>query len=151
MHNQSLSKKSMNIEGACFCGRLKYCANFEPENVMLCHCRDCQIFAGTAYRMSGFVRPADFEFTGEQPRIFEKKADSGAIRRMAFCSECGTHMCSLPSDMTDPDAFVSIRIGTADQFHLLKPSAEIFTASRVPWLKGLDGCLEFSAMPLASQ
>lgn len=138
----------MDIDGACFCGRVTYQAKLDEKYVLICHCRDCQMFAGTAYRMSGFVRPTDFKFTGEEPRIFEKRADSGAIRSMAFCDVCGSHICSLPPDMSDDDAFVSVRIGTAKQFHLLHPVAEIYTASRVPWLKGLDGCVEFTGMPV---
>lgn len=136
----------MDIDGACFCGRVKYRAKLDERYVLICHCRDCQIFAGTAYRMSGLVGPSDFEFFGAKPRIFEKRADSGAIRRMAFCEECGTHLCSLPADPSADGAYVSIRIGTSTQFHKLRPVAEIFTKSRVPWLQTLNGCMEFPGM-----
>lgn len=137
----------MDINGACFCGRVTYQARLDEGHVLICHCRDCQIFAGTAYRMSGIVKPTEFEFTGQEPRIFEKQADSGSIRRMAFCEDCGTHLCSLPTENSGESAFVSVRIGTSEQFHELRPVAEIYTASRVPWLQTLDGCAEFSGMP----
>ncbi len=46
-----------------------------------------------------------------------------------------------------PASAQSIRIGTSAQFHELRPVAEIYTASRVPWLQTLNGCMEFSGMP----
>lgn len=137
----------MEINGGCFCGQITYRAQLDPSRVLLCHCRDCQIFAGTAYRMSGIVKPADFSITSGEPRIFEKRAESGAVRLMAFCAACGTHLCSLPADPANATAFVSIRIGTSQQFHELQPATEIFTASRVPWLQTNTGCAEFVGMP----
>ena len=66
---------------------------------------------------------------------------------MAFCANCGTHLCSLPADADSEGAFVSIRIATSDAFTELKPAFEIFCDSRVAWLDALDGTIEFPRMP----
>jgi hypothetical protein len=63
---------------------------------------------------------------------------------MAFCGECGTHLCSLPSE--ESGGFVSIRVASSREFSQLKPAAEIYCASRVSWLPGLEGAVEFDGM-----
>lgn len=134
----------MKVTGSCFCGVIEYEAELDPKGVGICHCRDCQIFSGSAFRTSGIVSPEKFRFTAGSPRLFEKTADSGAVRKMAFCGDCGTHLCSLPAG--DSGGFVSIRIASCRQFHLLKPGAEFFCNSRVPWLHGLEGTVAFDGM-----
>jgi hypothetical protein len=133
----------MHISGNCFCGLIEYEAELDEAGVGICHCRDCQIFSGSAFRTSGIVSSECFRFTSGSPKYFDKVADSGAVRRMAFCGECGTHLCSLP----DKDGgFVSIRVASSREFSQLKPVAEIYCASRVSWLSGLEGAVEFDGM-----
>jgi hypothetical protein len=76
--------------------------------------------------------------------LFAKTADSGAVRKMAFCGECGTHLCSLPGD--DNGDYVSIRVASCREFDQLEPAIEIFCASRVAWVPGLKGTKEFDGM-----
>jgi len=136
----------MNISGSCFCGKVEYEAELDEALIGICHCRDCQVFSGSAFRTSGVVSSQCFSFTRGSPKYFDKIAASGAVRRMAFCGECGTHLCSLPPD--EDAGFVSIRIASCREFHQLKPVYEAFCASRVSWLSGLEGTVEFDGMPL---
>ncbi|MCB1690833.1 MAG: GFA family protein [Halioglobus sp.] len=136
----------MKITGSCFCGLIEYEAELEGEGIGICHCRDCQIFSGSAFRTSGMVSPQRFRFTRGEPKIFAKVADSGAVRRMAFCGECGTHLCSLPEETEEERGYVSIRVASSHQFHQLKPVAELFCASRVSWLSDQEGAAQFDGM-----
>lgn len=133
----------MQITGGCFCGQLQYEAELDKQMVGVCHCRDCQIFSGSAFRLSGIVPPDKFRFTRGTPKYFDKMADSGAVRRMAFCADCGTHLCSLPEEQ---DGFVSIRVASANEFSGIKPVAEFFCASRVSWIQDLEGTARFAGM-----
>ena len=137
----------MDITGGCFCGSIEDEATIDENFVGICHCRDCQIFGGSAFRTTAIVTPAKFRFSKGEPKYFGKTSDSGAIRRMAFCDTCGTHLCSMPQDMESEGAFVSLRIASSPAFHELKPRAEIYCDSRVPWLKALEGTVEFPGMP----
>ena len=137
----------MRISGECFCGAIGYDAELDENRVGICHCRDCQIFSGSAFRMSSVVASGDFRFTRGEPKCFDKQADSGAIRRLAFCGECGTHLCSLPVDGDSASSFVSIRLSTAREFPNMKPASEIFCDSRVSWLEPLAGTIQFPRMP----
>ena len=74
------------------------------------------------------------------PKYFDKTADSGSVRRMAFCGECGTHLCSLPEE---EGSFLSIRVATSYQFSNMKPTAQIYCLSRVDWMPAMAGTVEF--------
>ena len=40
----------MKIEGQCHCGAIAYEAEVEPGSMTVCHCNDCQIHSGSAFR-----------------------------------------------------------------------------------------------------
>ena len=137
----------MEITGGCFCQAVRYEAIIDHGRVGVCHCRDCQIFSGSAFRTAGFVAPEDFAFSMGEPKYFVKTGDSGKIRRMAFCDQCGTHLCSMPSEGDMQSGYISLRISSSDQFDQVKPTAELYCASRVSWLKPMEGTVEFQGMP----
>jgi len=137
----------MKTTGSCYCNAIEYQADIEPGMVGICHCRDCQVFGGSAFRTVAAVTPKNFQFTKGQPTYFKKVSGSGAVRKMAFCANCGTHLCSLPADADSEGAFVSIRIATSEAFAELKPAFEVFCDSRVAWLDALGGTIEFPRMP----
>lgn len=137
----------MKTTGGCFCGSIQYQADIDPNMIGICHCRDCQIFGGSAFRTSAMVPAGNFQFTEGQPAFFDKISDSGAVRRMAFCATCGTHLCSVPTDANAEGAFISVRIATSNDFGELKPAAEVFCDSRVPWLDKLEDAIQFPRMP----
>lgn len=136
----------MRITGGCFCGELRYEADVQDAPVAVCHCRDCQIFGGSAFRLACPVPPERFEVTKGDPKHFDKTADSGKVRRMVFCGTCGTHICST-SPEPDPGGFVSIRVATADQFGEFAPAAEVYCRSKTAWMPRLEDTVRFSEMP----
>jgi hypothetical protein len=138
----------MNITGSCFCGDIRYEADLDGKLIGICHCRDCQILSGSAYRTSGTTSMESFRFTQGEPTYFEKTADTGSVRSMAFCGRCGSHLCSMPMDDSNGWGFVSVRIATSDQFEQLTPVAEIFCQSRVAWLEPIAGLVQFPRMPV---
>ena len=64
----------MKIHGQCHCGELVYEAEVDPRQASICHCVDCQILTGTAYRVSVPAKAEDF-------RIF--RGDDGSAARTA--------------------------------------------------------------------
>ena len=61
----------------CHCGELTYEAEVDPAQVSICHCVDCQILTGTAYRVSVPAKAADFHMLSGVPKIYVKTAESG--------------------------------------------------------------------------
>ncbi|TNE57929.1 MAG: GFA family protein [Alphaproteobacteria bacterium] len=136
----------MKVTGGCFCGDIRFEGVVDENRIGVCHCRDCQIFSGSAFRLSCGADPANFKFTKGAPSFFDKPTDSGRARRMAFCGRCGTHLASLPASEQDYP-YVSIRIASTDQFDQITPSVEVFCKSRVKWIEPLQGSEQYAEMP----
>lgn len=136
----------MHTTGSCFCGAIEWEAEIDLNMVGLCHCRDCQIFSGSAFRLSGGNAP-EMKFTRGTPKFFDKKTDSGRVRRMAFCDTCGTHLASMPPVGEEEGNYISIRLATSKDFAKLKPVAELFCDSRLAWVPELEGTIKFPKMP----
>ena len=59
----------MKIDGGCHCGAIRYEAEINPDNVIICHCTDCQAMSGAPYRVNVPVRAEKFVLHGETPGI----------------------------------------------------------------------------------
>ena len=120
----------MMIAGSCHCGAIRYQAEVDPTRVTICHCKDCQRLTGAAYRVSvGTTREA-FVLERGTPKIYVKKADSGASRAQVFCPECGSPLFTY--DLADSAAY-GLRVGCIDQRSELIPSKQIWCRSALPW------------------
>lgn len=124
----------MRIQGQCHCGAVNYEAEVEPGTVILCHCSDCQTFAGAPYRAMIRPDPGTFQLRGT-PVHYPKTADSGAIREQAFCGRCGTHLYAR-----DPDGGrLGLRIGAiAERHELGAPSRQLWCESALEWAFDLE-------------
>ncbi len=97
----------MKVEGRCHCGRITYEAIVDPAKVSICHCTDCQMLTGSAYRASVPAPRDTFVLRSGQPKVYVKTADSGTRRAHAFCPDCGTPVYS--SAISDPPSLLAAR------------------------------------------
>jgi len=121
----------MKVDGSCHCGAIRYEAEIDPQKVSLCHCTDCQMLSGSAYRISVPAPAATFRFLSGKPAAYVKTADSGAKRRHAFCPTCGSPVYSS-ANTDDPPAY-SLRIGCLAQKAQLPPQRRIWCRSSLAW------------------
>ena len=123
----------MHIDGGCHCGAISFTAEINPSRVMVCHCADCQVLSGAPFRAVVAVPIRALAVSGTT-KSYVKVAQSGNRRAQVFCPECGT-----PLWATDPDKPVSavIRLGCVTQRAQLKPAAQIWQHSALPWLEQL--------------
>ncbi|HEY2835949.1 MAG TPA: GFA family protein [Rhizomicrobium sp.] len=126
----------MKIHGQCHCGELRYEAEIDPGQVSICHCSDCQILTGTAYRVSVPAKASDFHILNGVPKIYVKTAESGNARAQAFCATCGTPIYA--SDVKEPRIF-NLRTGAIAERAELKPVRQIWCRSALDWAQDLDG------------
>jgi hypothetical protein len=126
----------MKVHGRCHCGEIAYEAEVDPARAGICHCTDCQMLSGSAYRASVTVDRVDFSITRGHPKIYVKTAESGNKRAHAFCANCGTPVYS--SAVTDSPTF-TLRVGCLDQRAELAPQRQIWCESAVPWSSDLSG------------
>ncbi|WP_407642157.1 GFA family protein [Caballeronia catudaia] len=131
----------MKVDGQCHCGAIKYEAEVEPGNVVICNCADCQRQSGSVFRANIPAPAGSFRIVSGTPRKYLKISDSGAKRIHAFCANCGgpVYACAAENPQT-----YSLRIGALNQrYELGSPSRQIWMKRRFSWLTELDnvpGC-----------
>ena len=122
----------MKVQGECHCGAIAYEAEVEPGTMTVCHCLDCQIQSGSAFRANIAAPAATFRLLRGTPRTYVKTAASGNQRVLAFCEVCGTSHYAHAVDR--PSAY-SLRSGTLKQRHELgTPQREIWTQRKLGWV-----------------
>ncbi len=131
----------MKVTGQCHCGEIAYSAEIDPEQLMVCHCRDCQRLTGSAFRVTVPVSADRFCLLHGEPSIYFKIADSGSRRGHAFCGSCGAPVFRLP---TDNNPNYSLRIGGLDQCSELPvPRRQIWSQRRLQWVCAIDQIAAF--------
>ena len=125
----------MKIDGRCHCGQVTFEAEVDPVTAGICHCTDCQMLSGSAYRVSVRTAVQDFKLNGKVTEYI-KTADSGNKRRHAFCTNCGTPVYA--TQLEAPTAY-TLRVGTIRQRAELAPQRQIYCHSAVPWSADIRG------------
>ena len=121
----------MLIHGRCHCGEISYDAEVEPGTIAVCHCDDCQTFAGAPYRAMIGPKAGSLKVHGT-PRTFTKTAESGRQRVQTFCGTCATHLwaCDPAPDM----GRIGLRIGAIAERHQLgAPARQLWCDSALEW------------------
>ena len=126
----------MKIDGQCYCGYITYEAELESDNLIVCHCTDCQTLSGSAFRTIAFSVEDGFKLLSGEPKIYVKKSERGVERPQAFCPECGTPIYGTV--VGDGPKAYGIRASTIRQRDQLVPKTQIWTRSAQHWLVDLD-------------
>jgi hypothetical protein len=125
----------MKVDGRCHCGLISYEAEIDPRAIMVCHCTDCQALSGSAFRTVALTRPGGLRLLSGEVRTYVKVAESGARRLQCVCPDCGSPIYAT-AEGDEPKVY-SLRLGTCRQRAALKPVAQIWCGSALPWLGAL--------------
>jgi len=126
----------VKITGKCHCGKITYEAEINPDNVIICHCTDCQTLSGSAYRAIALSNEDAFSFVSGEPSIYIKTGDSGNKREQTFCPNCGSPIYSAPAG--DGPKRYGIRLGTVTQRDSIIPKKQIWFRSSQHWTQKLE-------------
>lgn len=135
----------MRVEGHCHCGAIAFEAEVVPGTVAVCHCADCQMQSGSAFRCNIPAAADGFCLIKGQPRTYLKIANSGSKRIHAFCENCGGPIYACAAD--NPQTY-SLRVGTLQQrYELDAPVRQIWTSRKQPWVTFTEAIQSFEAQP----
>ncbi|RDL30813.1 Mss4-like protein [Venustampulla echinocandica] len=131
--------------GSCLCGAINFEYTGEPAITAVCHCKDCQKWAGAAASTNVVVPHAQFKITKGTPKKHVSIPDSGKPYPRFFCGDCGTSLYGQPEGM---DGLTVIKAGTLDNGAADIPmAAELYIKDRVSFMKPVDGALQKEMMP----
>lgn len=127
----------MTYTGGCACGSVTLSIAGEPVGTRQCWCRQCQQIAGGGPTHNAIFRTADVTIAGEV-RSHGYVAASGNTLTQWFCPACGTPVYAQSSARPQ---FRTVRFGTLNLPHGLKPQVAIWTDDAPDWAV-IDPALE---------
>lgn len=119
-------------EGGCLCGQVRYKVPETPVETVVCHCKNCQKQAGSAFSVVAFYPRDSLQLTGEL-QTFEDVGTSGQTVFRRFCGNCGSPVITDTENAPDM-GLIFIKAGTLDQVDDLKPSVHVWTERKHCWL-----------------
>jgi hypothetical protein len=121
---------SVQREGGCACGAVRYRLVSEPMFVHCCHCLNCQRQTGSAFVVNLLIETARLDVVAGKPRAVDVPRDDGSAQRIFRCPECQVAVFSLYGS---PGVFF-VRAGTLDDPREVRPDVHIYVRSKVKWV-----------------
>ena len=122
--------------GACHCKRVTFNTELAPMLVFQCNCNSCRRFTGSM-GVRAMYASDEVEWTGEVSEYVYEGGSGGNIYTQS-CPICHTNTYTTLDFM---EGITVIPIGMFDESKTLLPKLEIWTESKLSWLKD-DGCIE---------
>jgi hypothetical protein len=117
--------KTQRYLGGCQCGQLRFAAEGRPENVRICHCRQCQKATGSAFFARALYPTDKVAIDGRMTRF----SSSDRLER-ASCPECGGFVLSLRKN----GSMIAIALSAFDQDPGFKPTDHMWLDEKAAWL-----------------
>lgn len=127
----------MTQTGHCLCGAVRYEISGAPAMTGICHCRNCQRQAGSAFSTLAAVARTEFSLTaGEPKRYLDEDTDSGNPVERFFCGNCGSPIYSAIGAQPD---MLFLKTGTLDDTSAFTPQFHAWCVSKQDWVTLEDG------------
>lgn len=131
------------MTGGCLCGQIRYSAETEPIVTAICHCKNCQKQAGTAFSVVVGMTSSALSVQGSL-KTFNDVGASGRSAYRRFCPECGSPILTEVDVMP---GLVFLKAGTLDDTSWLCPTMQMWCDSAQPWVSLAGTMQHFPKMP----
>ena len=131
------------LAGGCLCGAVRYRVAGDAAFQVVCHCRNCQKQAGSAFSVIVGAAKAAMTLTGALT-TYEDRGETGGVVLRRFCPLCGSPVLS---EADAAPGLVLIKAGTLDDASWLDPSMHVWCSSAQPWSPIPEGAMRFQRNP----
>jgi hypothetical protein len=121
---------SVEREGGCACGEIRYRLASDPLFVHCCHCLNCQRQTGSAFVINLLIEADRMELAAGEPVRVDVPRDDGSTQQIFRCPSCQVAVFSLYGR---PHVRF-VRGGTLDDPTGIEPDVHIYTKSKVSWV-----------------
>jgi len=132
--------KTLTIQGACFCGAIKYQINAPLKDARSCHCSLCRKAFSAQASAYALVDPKAFQWTRGEQLLTAYNSKSGA--GLQFCSICGSTLCGTYNGIIH-----GITLGCVDGDPGISLSMHIFVDSKAAWEVIPEGVPQYKELP----
>lgn len=124
--------------GQCLCGAIKFELASDPAMSIVCHCKNCQRQAGSAFSTISGLPKDDLKFTQGEVKTYEdssSESGEGPVFRH-FCGNCGS---PIYSETPGQPGMVFLKTGTLDDTSGFTAMAHIWCDSKQDWFEVPEG------------
>ncbi|MCB1647192.1 MAG: GFA family protein [Pseudomonadales bacterium] len=122
--------------GRCLCGNISYEFTGNPAIAGVCHCKNCQRQAGSAFSTLYGVPAAAMTIKGETTLYVDGDTDSGNQVERHFCGKCGSPIYSRIAAQPD---MLFLKTGTLDNTDDFAPQFQVWCDSKQNWVTLPEG------------
>ena len=123
--------------GGCLCGAIKYTLDSAPAMTGVCHCKNCQRQAGSAFSTLAVVPSEQFKFTNGEPKLYvDGDTKSGNKVERYFCGDCGSPIYSALGSQPEQ---IFLKTGTMDETSGFKPQFHVWCDTKQNWVELEEG------------
>lgn len=119
--------------GVCLCGQVRFTVPREPLATVICHCRNCQKQAASAFSVVAVFLRDSLHLQGEL-RTYEDQGTSGQTELRRFCPNCGSPVLT-DNKRAREQGIIFVKAGTLDEVDDLKPTTHYWIKRAHPWLR----------------
>ena len=119
--------------GGCLCGKSRYQTKGDSPRAIMCHCRYCQTYTGSAFGTQVWFPEDKVTLTSGELSKYENNTESGNVVTLNFCKNCGSTiflrlnvfqgMVAIPGGSFDPPTF------------WFEPQVENFCRTKAPFIE----------------
>jgi hypothetical protein len=131
------------IAGSCLCGAVAWEHTKPSKRMGHCHCSRCRRARSAAFSSTIFAESGDFRWIRGREEVQEFHLPGAAFYGSSFCRACGS---PVPKEAGEAIG-VLIPAGALDDDPGTRPMANIYVASKAPWVELRDGLPQFDEMP----
>ncbi len=102
----------------------------------VCHCKNCQRQAGSAFSTIAGVPKAAITIQGQMTLYKDSDTDSGNTVERYFCGTCGSPIYSAVASQPD---LLFLKTGTLDDTSSFTPQFQVYCETKQNWVKLEDG------------
>jgi hypothetical protein len=130
--------------GGCACGDIRFEISGEAVFQNHCQCLDCQKRSGTGHSSYLTFRGKEAMRATGQPSLWQSTADSGHVKRHAFCPRCGTPVYLTFASMPE---LVAVHAAALDDPAVFAPTVITYSRSGLAWDSMAAGLKAFATRP----
>jgi len=130
----------MTIEGACFCGAVRYRVDGQLTDARSCHCSMCRKAFSAQASAYALVEPSEFTWLIGKELLITYESKNGA--GLQFCSICGSTLCGTYNGKVH-----GVTLGCVEGDPGVKIGMHIFVGSKAPWEVIPEGVPQYEEEP----
>ncbi len=121
--------ENQGFTGSCLCGARRFRVEGPALSFQYCHCSRCRKVTGSAHAALMFIPAAQFQWLAGETGVRRFELSTAKHFCNAFCETCGAQ---LPWP-TRNGKVVAVPAGALDDDPGIKPSRNVYVASRAAW------------------